>query len=72
MESIKNFREDIQKLAHELWCKLDTLEEQSVLHNDMDILNKNEMEIYDALEKYLKDEGIFVSSSLDGEFIREV
>ncbi|HHB1976117.1 TPA: hypothetical protein ACOQ44_005408 [Bacillus cereus] len=59
MESTIERRRDIQKLAHELWCKLDTTEEQSVLHDDMDIMNKNEMKIYDALENYLKAEGVF-------------
>lgn len=59
MESTIERRRDIQKLAHELWCKLDTAEEQSILHDDMDIMNKNEMKIYDALEIYLKAEGVF-------------
>ncbi len=59
MESTIERRRDIQKLAHELWCKLDTAEEQSVLHNDDGVMNENEMKIYDALENYLKAEGVF-------------
>ncbi|HHT7044723.1 TPA: hypothetical protein ACTZ2N_005182 [Bacillus cereus] len=59
MESTIERRRDIQKLAHELWCKLDTSEEQSVLHNDEDVMNENEIKIYDALEHYLKAEGVF-------------
>ncbi|MCU4900762.1 hypothetical protein OB975_25250 [Bacillus cereus] len=65
-------RKDVQKLAYELWCKLDTAEEHSVFHDDMDIFNKNEMEIYDALEKYLKAEGIFIAGSLNKKFNEEV
>lgn len=65
---VKCLRKDIQKLAYELWPKLDTAEEQSVLHDNVDIFNKNEMEIYDAIEKYLKAEGVFVSGSLNEKF----
>lgn len=56
---MKCLRKDVQKLTYELWCKLDTAEEQSVFHDDADLFNKNEMEIYDAIEKYLKAEGVF-------------
>lgn len=65
---VKCSRKDIQKLAYELWCKLDTAEELSVLHDDMGIFNKNEMAIYDAIEKYLRAEGVFVSGSLNEKF----
>ncbi|MEI2317654.1 hypothetical protein [Bacillus paramobilis] len=68
---MKCLRKDIQKLAYELWCKLDTAEEQSVLHDDVVIFNKNEMEIYDAIEKYLIAEGIFVGGSLNEDCERE-
>ncbi|HFK1726881.1 MULTISPECIES: hypothetical protein [Bacillus] len=65
---MKCLRKDIQQLAYELWCKLDTAEEQAVFHDDVDIFNKNEMEIYSSIEKYLKAEGVFVSGSLNEKF----
>ncbi|MGE7236612.1 hypothetical protein ACQKK2_26680 [Bacillus paranthracis] len=48
-----------------MWCKLDTAEEQFV-HTDM--FNKNKIEIYGTVEKYLKTEGVFVSGSLNEKF----
>ncbi|MBY7121794.1 MULTISPECIES: hypothetical protein [Bacillus] len=65
---MKCLRKDVQNLAYELWCKLDTVEEQSVLHDDVDVFNKNEMELYDAIEKYLKAEGVFICGSLNEKF----
>lgn len=63
MEKLEEIRKDIHKLSHQLWCKLDTLEEASVLHDNVDYCNNNEMKLHDALEKFLKAEGVFTSNS---------
>ncbi|MGR6017764.1 hypothetical protein ACT7CM_27320 [Bacillus paranthracis] len=62
---LKEVRKNIHKLSHELWCNLDKLEEVSVLHDNADYCNNNEMKLYDALERFLKAEGLFPSNSLN-------
>ncbi|HFJ9281032.1 TPA: hypothetical protein ACGW6Z_005289 [Bacillus cereus] len=62
---LKEIRKKIHKLSHELWCNLDTLEEASVLHDNEEYCNNNEMKLYDALERFLKAEGVFTSNNLN-------
>ncbi|MCP1181243.1 hypothetical protein NKS28_27925 [Bacillus sp. 1663tsa1] len=63
--NLEEVRKNIHKLSYELWCNLDTLEEASVLHDNEDYCNNNEMELYEALERFLKAEGVFTSNSLN-------
>ncbi|AHZ55223.1 hypothetical protein DF16_pBMB95orf00037 (plasmid) [Bacillus thuringiensis serovar kurstaki str. YBT-1520] len=46
---LKEIRKKVHKLSYELWRNLDTLEEASVLHDNEEYCNSNEMKLYDAL-----------------------
>ncbi|HDR6827969.1 TPA: hypothetical protein QCV86_005101 [Bacillus thuringiensis] len=62
---LKEIRKKVHKLSYELWRNLDTLEEASVLHDNEEYCNSNELKLYDALERFLKAEGVFTSNNLN-------
>ncbi|MEC2467870.1 hypothetical protein P9X10_24225 [Bacillus cereus] len=62
---LKEIRKKVHKLSHELRCNLDTLEEASLLNDNEEYCNNNELKLYDALERFFKAEGVFTSNSLN-------